>query len=146
MKHTLDLLLAQINPTVGAIADNAKLILEIIHTHAPHHDVILFPELALTGYPPEDLLFYPAFRVEVEHQLQRIQQASTACHIIVGHPEWQHGCCFNTASVFCKGKRLAHYHKQYLPNYGVFDEQRYFTSGEKRACILTIQGIRLGLS
>ncbi|MDP1614493.1 MAG: nitrilase-related carbon-nitrogen hydrolase, partial [Methylococcales bacterium] len=145
MPSALRLLMAQINPTVGAIEQNAQLILEIIQQHAKHHDLILFPELALCGYPPEDLLFNLDFHQAIQIQLNRIKLASQDCHVVIGHPELRHKHCFNAASVFFEGKQLAHYHKQALPNYGVFDEKRYFTPGEKRACVLTVKGHRLGV-
>lgn len=145
MTKPLRLLLAQINPMVGRIKENAAMMINIIAEQSPHHDLILFPELALSGYPPEDLLFQQEFHQLIETELKRIQAASSDCYVIVGHPQIRHGQCFNAASVFHQGKRHAHYHKQHLPNTGVFDEKRYFTPGEKRPCILTIHGMRLGV-
>ncbi len=107
--------------------------------------MILFPELILSGYPPEDLLFKDAFHQQIEYQLEHIKQATPDCHVIIGHPERHPQALFNAASVFYQGKKLAHYHKQELPNNGVFDEKRYFTPGEKRPCILTIKGMRFGV-
>jgi NAD+ synthase (glutamine-hydrolysing) len=141
----LRILVAQINPIVGNLHHNAKLIKDIITQHAQTHDIILFPELALTGYPPEDLLFQSNFHAQVETELKSIQAISLDCHVIVGHPQVRHGDCFNAASVFYQGKRLAHYHKQHLPNDGVFDEKRVFVPGEKRPCIFTLHGLRIGL-
>lgn len=142
---TLNILVAQINPIVGNLKHNTQLMLDIIKQHATTHDIILFPELALTGYPPEDLLLRHHFHEQVEFYLKQLQAASIDCHVIVGHPQQHQSNCFNAASVFYEGKRLAHYHKQNLPNKSVFDERRYFSPGEKRACIITIKGLRIGV-
>jgi len=145
MHQTLTCLMAQINPTVGAINANAEKIIHIIQTHQHDHDLIIFPELALTGYPPEDLLFRNAFHVLVENALEKIQASTKNCHVIVGHPALEDNQCYNAASLFAKGMRLACYFKQVIPNYGVFDEARYFAQGEATPCIFTIKGYRLGL-
>lgn len=141
----IKLLVAQINPSVGKIAANAMLILNIIKEHASNHDLILFPELALSGYPPEDLLFFQDFHAQIEDALEKIQTAAPNCHVIVGHPEKRDDRIFNTATLFYKNKRYVRYHKQKLPNEGVFDEKRYFTEGEKRSGIFTLKGIRCGI-
>ena len=145
MPQSLSLLMAQINPTIGAITANAKKIIHIIQEHQHNHDVIVFPELALTGYPPEDLLFRDELFLQIEKELQRIKTKTRQCHIIVGHPCIENGQCYNSASVFTNNERVALYHKQHLPNYGVFDEQRYFTKGADTPCLLTIKNHRLGL-
>jgi NAD+ synthase (glutamine-hydrolysing) len=144
-QSSIRILVAQINPIVGNLKHNTQLILDIIHQQSASHDLILFPELALTGYPPEDLLFRHHFHDQVELHLKRIQAETADCHVIIGHPQRHHTNCFNAASVFYQGKRLAHYHKQILPNDGVFDEKRYFSPGEKRPCIFTLQGVRFGV-
>lgn len=145
MQNSLLALLAQINPVVGAIQTNADHIISIIETHQSSHDLILFPELALTGYPPEDLLtrhdFYPA----VEATLLRIQAAVKDCHVVVGHPYCKDSLFYNTASVFHQGQCTLLYHKQHLPNIGVFDEKRYFSPGAQTLDLLTIKGHKLGL-
>lgn len=145
MNSFLKILMAQLNFKVGAIETNAEKIISVIVQEQSDHDVIVFPELAVTGYPPEDLLLRKEFHLRVQHALNEIQAASDNCHIVVGHTSWEDGHCFNSASVFYRGKRIALYHKQNLPNYGVFDEQRYFTPGDSKACVLTIKGYRLGL-
>lgn len=142
---SLNLLVAQINPIVGDIASNSLSILNIIKKHADNHDLILFPELALSGYPPEDLLFYQDFHTQIEDALKDIQKAAPNCHVIVGHPEKQGDFIFNAATLFYKNKRYVRYHKQKLPNEGVFDEKRYFTEGEKRPGIFTLKNIRCGI-
>jgi NAD+ synthase (glutamine-hydrolysing) len=137
--------MAQIDLTVGAIEANAEKIIAILLKEQKNHEVIAFPELALTGYPPEDLLFRDASHQRVETALQRIAEASADCHVIVGHPSLEEGKCFNSASVFYQGKRVLLYHKQKLPNYGVFDEARYFSPGQKEVGLLTIKGYRIAL-
>jgi NAD+ synthase (glutamine-hydrolysing) len=143
-QSTLNILMAQINPTVGAIETNCSKITSIIETQQEHHDVIIFPELALTGYPPEDLLFRNEFHQAVRASLQNIQDATKNCYVIVGHPSLDKEKCFNTASIFYNGQKTREYHKQNLPNYDVFDEARYFTPGKKDACILEISNYKIG--
>lgn len=145
MTKQLTLLMAQINPTVGAIAANVEKVITIILQHQDQHDVILFPELVITGYPPEDLLLRPALHDQVIAGLQRIAAVTHNCHIIVGHPSLIEGQFFNSASIYHKGGRIAFYHKHQLPNYGVFDEARYFDPGEKQLCILRINGYQFGI-
>lgn len=141
----LSLLFAQINPTVGAISSNRDSLLAIITAHQQDTDLILFPELALCGYPPEDLLFRPAFHATIEEALHSLAVHIKDCHVIIGHPLLENGQCFNAASVYFQGKLVARYRKQKLPNYGVFDELRYFSPGPAIPCLLNIKGYRLGL-
>ncbi|KTD49552.1 glutamine dependent NAD+ synthetase [Legionella rubrilucens] len=145
MNKTLDILLAQVNMTVGAIHANAETISTIVQAKQSSHDVLLFPELALTGYPPEDLLLRPEFHRQVEEALQGLAKQVGDCHVILGHPLFENDRCYNAASVLHRGQIIARYRKQKLPNYGVFDERRYFTPGPETACILTINGYKLGL-
>lgn len=141
-------MLAQINPTVGDIDNNLKKILSIIETHQGPHDLIIFPELALSGYPPLDLLFRESFHEAIALALKAIAANVKDCHVIIGHPVgWalvqQHmlgqGPTYNALTVFYQGKSIATYAKQKLPNYGIFDENRYFTPGTNEALILTIK-------
>lgn len=145
MTQTLKLLMAQIDPKVGAIEANADKIKAIINDHQNTHDLIVFPELIICGYPPEDLLFREAFRLRVERALVMLEALTDDCHVIIGHPWYENNQCFNAASVFYKGQRVALYFKQKLPNYAVFDERRYFTPGPAQASVLEIKGHRLGL-
>lgn len=145
MSQTLSILMAQINPTVGAISANAEKIIDIIQQNTNNHDLIVFPELALTGYPPEDLLLREEFFFQIETALKKIRENTNNCHVIIGHPTVDNGQCFNAASIFFQQTCIAIYHKQRLPNYGVFDEQRYFVSGKAQPCIFTIKNYRLGL-
>lgn len=135
--------LAQLDFTVGAIAKNTEKMLSCIAEHQ-HCDVIAFPELAITGYPPEDLLFRTDFAAEVTAKLQVIAAAATHSAVIVGHPHWVGEQLFNAVSVFHNGECLTRYFKQRLPNYGVFDEQRYFIPGHQ-AGYFEFRGQRVGL-
>ena len=145
MPQSLSLLMAQINPTVGAIAANAEKMIHIIRSHQHNHDLIIFPELSLTGYPPEDLLFRKELFHQIKDALTKIQANTEDCHVIVGHPCIEKNHLYNAASVIAKGQQIALYHKQHLPNYGVFDEQRYFSKGKPNPCLITIKNHRIGL-
>lgn len=145
MTQKLTLLMAQMNPTLGAINNNTAQILETINHHQEQHAIIVFPELALTGYPPEDLLFHEQFYTDCEIALQTIAASVDDCHVIIGHPSHINGKNYNSASVYYKKQRIALYHKQALPDYGVFDEKRYFTAGETNPCIFNIGDVRVAL-
>ena len=121
--------LAQVNPTVGDLEGNVRLILEWMEK-ARHLgcDVVAFPELALTGYPPEDLLFKPAFIEANLKALDEVAKASRGLTAVVGFVD-KRDDIFNAAAVLHDGRLAGVYHKQYLPNYGVFDENRYFQAG-----------------
>jgi NAD+ synthase (glutamine-hydrolysing) len=142
---SLNILMAQINPTVGAIEKNVKKILDIIIDQQSQYDLIIFPELCITGYPPEDLLYRKDLYDRVNTALSSLQQAVKDCHVIVGHPTLKQGEHFNSASIFFKRQCITTYHKQILPNYGVFDEARYFTNGPSQACRFEIQNHPFGL-
>ena len=121
--------LAQINPTVGAIEANARLVLDWMErAHAAGCDLVAFPELALTGYPPEDLLFKTAFIEANLRALADVARQSRGITAVVGYVD-KRDDIFNAAAVLHDGAQVGTYHKQYLPNYGVFDENRYFQSG-----------------
>lgn len=140
---TLSVVLAQKNWYVGDIEGNTTRIIQLIN-NSQHHDLIVFSELAVCGYPPEDLLFRDDFRERCETQLAHIAQASQHCGVIIGHPTWQGEVIYNSLSFFYQGQCIARYHKQQLPNYDVFDEKRYFTAGRQRG-IVNFKGYRLGL-
>jgi NAD+ synthase (glutamine-hydrolysing) len=121
--------LAQVNPTVGDLEGNVRLILDWMErARALGCDVVAFPELALTGYPPEDLLFKPAFIEANLRALEEVAKASRHLTAVVGFVD-RRDDIFNAAAVLHDGRRAGVYHKQYLPNYGVFDENRYFQAG-----------------
>jgi len=145
MTQKISLLMAQINPIVGGISANLKKILEIIQSNQERYDIIVFPELAITGYPPEDLLFRNEFYEQTENALTLIRKETQHCHVVIGHPTRDKEHRYNSASVFFQGNRIALYHKQCLPNYGVFDEIRYFSPGKPTACVFPIKNINFGL-
>lgn len=123
--------LAQINCTVGDIAGNTDKILDYANrAHAAGASLIVTPELALCGYPPEDLLFREDFNRACEHALQKIALVLPNITLLIGHPHLVDDTLFNAASVIQNGLITATYHKQCLPNYSVFDEERYFEAGE----------------
>jgi NAD+ synthase (glutamine-hydrolysing) len=121
--------LGQINATVGDLEGNVRLIVHgIERARALGCSLVAFPELAITGYPPEDLLFKPAFIEANLRALDAVTQASRGLSVIVGFVD-KRDDIFNAAAVLHDGRRVGVYHKQYLPNYGVFDENRYFQAG-----------------
>src|SRR5574341_1155054 len=121
--------LAQVNPTVGAIEANARLVVDWMgRARAAGCDVVAFPELTLTGYPPEDLLFKPTFIEANLRALADVAARSRGITAVLGFVD-KRDDIFNAAAVLHDGAHVGTYHKQYLPNYGVFDENRYFQSG-----------------
>ena len=125
--------IAQVDLCVGDIDGNTELVLEYISRarDSAGADTIIFPELALTGYPPEDLLLRPHFHVQVEQALQRVIRGSQGISVILGHPTQKETRLYNSCSLVRDGEIITTYHKRNLPNYGVFDEKRYFTEGEE---------------
>ncbi|MGC1183076.1 NAD+ synthase [Legionella sp.] len=145
MQNKLRILMAQTNPTVGALTANCNQIIEIIKSKQEDHDVIIFPELALIGYPPEDLLFRKEFQQAVRDNLKQIEAVTKDCHVLIGHSSVDQGICYNSVSILYQGKIISEYHKQNLPNYEIFDEARYFTPGPKNPCILQINNYKIGI-
>ena len=145
MDRVLRVALAQVNPTVGDLAGNARLIAgRIDEARAAQADIVCFPELALTGYPPEDLVLKPSFVRDNLKHLQMVVAASKGISVVVGFVD-EDGEIFNAAAFIRDGELKAVYHKVFLPNYGVFDEERYFAVGH-RCPIIEQNGIRVGLS
>lgn len=146
MKNSVTLALAQLDFTVGDVAGNTAKIQEY-STRARDElqaDLVIFPELSICGYPPEDLLFHSGLRRRVEQALTEIRDSTKGIAVLVGYPEYADDNIHNSCAVFSDGKLLCHYRKQGLPNYGVFDEKRYFTAG-KDAAVFRLNGIRIGL-
>lgn len=127
MSQSVSVSLVQQQFPVGAVKQNSQRVIELAEQAAT--DLVIFPELTLTGYPPEDLLLRDDFMQLVEQGLATILAANYPGVIVVGHPWRQDNALYNAASVIANGKLLGRYFKQSLPNYGVFDEQRYFTAG-----------------
>lgn len=124
--------LVQFNPIVGDLIGNADRIIAYCHQAIEKQaTAIVFPELAITGYPPEDLLLRDDFINAVEKQLERISIECPLLTIIIGYPEKGEGVLYNSVAVLKAGELLANYRKQQLPNYGVFDEKRYFQAGSQ---------------
>lgn len=145
MSQHLTLALAQLNLTVGAIEANTDAMLAAAGRAAEQGaELVLFPELAITGYPPEDLLFRHDLYQRVDAALARMAAASLHTALVVGHPWRQDGKLYNAASFFYQGQLLGRYFKQLLPNYGVFDEKRYFSAGDA-SCVIDFKGHKLGL-
>ena len=138
--------LAQFDFPVGAVEDNARRIIGLIAQARDAHraDVVLFPELALSGYPPEDLLQRPDFLAACATALAGIAAATQGIVAIVGHPESAGAMAFNAASVLRDGAIARTYRKRELPNYAVFDERRYFAAGDA-PCVIDIDGVGVGV-
>ena len=142
----LHLALAQWDFCVGDIDGNARAIIDLAgRARASGADVVVLPELALTGYPPEDLLFRPGLHRRVQAALARIAAAVNGIHVVLGYPERGGEQLYNSCVVLRDGQQVANYRKQHLPNYAVFDEKRYFVAGEG-AGVVTIKGVRIALS
>ncbi|MEW6075298.1 MAG: NAD+ synthase [Candidatus Omnitrophota bacterium] len=129
--HTVRLAIAQINPTVGDLRGNEELIMHYLDRIKGFDvDLIAFPELAVTGYPPEDLLMKPHFIQDNLKAIGRIGKAVKDVVAVIGFVDKKGGRLFNAAAVAYEGKIAGVYHKMRLPNYGVFDEKRYFSEGK----------------
>jgi NAD+ synthase (glutamine-hydrolysing) len=146
MSASLRIALAQLNLFVGDVAGNAQ---RLIDTSAQARDdmqadLVLFPELSLSGYPPEDLLFHSGLRRQVKTALDRVRSETSGITVVAGYPEYAEEGIYNAAAVLCDGETVANYRKQELPNYSVFDEKRYFEHGLD-TCIFELKGIRVAL-
>ena len=141
------LAIAQLDLAVGDVAGNAEKI--ILYANRARDelraDLVVFPELSVCGYPPKDLLFHTGLRKNVEDGITQIRENVRGIAVHVGFPEYVDDLIYNTSAVFLDGKTLSRYRKQELPNYGVFDEERYFTSG-KDAEVFVLNGVRIGLN
>lgn len=142
----LRIVIAQLNFLVGDIQGNLDkhIAAATIARDSYRADLIIFPELSLTGYPPEDLLFRKDFIESAAHSLELFKKRVMNIHCLIGHPQLTSEGLVNAASVIYNGKILAHYAKQHLPNYGIFDEPRYFVPGAS-TCVFAINHIPLGL-
>ncbi len=141
------IVMAQLNLLVGDIDGNASRVIESARRASAElgADVVVYPELTLTGYPPEDLLLRPSLAARIERALARIVAARLECAVVLGFPEVTAEGLFNSLTVIDGGTRLANYRKQHLPNYEVFDEQRYFRAGAG-ACVAELRGVRVGFT
>ncbi|MCJ9712859.1 NAD+ synthase, partial [Bordetella hinzii] len=141
--------IAQINACVGDLAGNAARVLQAARqAHGHGADILVAPELVLTGYPPEDLLLRPLF-IERQHaELDKLAADLAGLgglHVLVGHVERREGRLYNAATLLAGGRRLGTYCKRELPNYSVFDEQRYFTA-DTQPLVFELKGQRFGVN
>ncbi len=139
--------LAQLNTHVGAIDTNTKKVLATAHRARDEFncDLTVFPELTLSGYPPEDLLLHGGMRRRVEAALEEVRKGSDGIGIYVGFPEYTGDNIYNSGALFRDRVELARHRKQALPNYSVFDEKRYFESGDGPT-VVDFRGVKLGLT
>jgi NAD+ synthase (glutamine-hydrolysing) len=147
MTDKITVALAQLDLMVGDVAGNTRKILDYT-TRAREEllaDLVVFPELSICGYPPEDLLFHSGLRRRVEEAVETIRDSVRDIAVLLGFPDYSDDKIFNACVVFKDGKILAHYRKQMLPNYSVFDEVRYFKAGTA-ASVFALNGIRVGLN
>ncbi len=147
MSRSLRIVMGQLNLLVGDIDGNADKLIRAANRARDEigGDLIVFPELALTGYPPEDLLLRADLLERAEKGLAAIAGAVHGVDVIIGHPHRRGDRLYNAASVVHNGKIIATYLKQILPNYGVFDEKRYFAPGNN-PCVIDIHGVPVGVT
>ena len=144
------IVLAQVNFKVGDIDGNLERISSAIAEAKANNDadkalMVVFSELGLIGYPPEDLLLRPSLQHRIETALQHVSSLSENITVVVGYPWREQGQLFNMAGVWQSGEQVAQYAKRCLPNYQVFDEQRYFTTGDD-VCVFEWLGHKVGLT
>jgi NAD+ synthase (glutamine-hydrolysing) len=148
MKDSLRIAMAQFDFPVGAVASNAERIGRMIAEARDEFgaDIVLFPELAISGYPPEDLLLRPSFLAACEAALHQVATAATGIVAVVPWPESAGSVLYNSASVLRDGRIEATYRKRELPNYAVFDERRYFeVDPNGGSCVFEVEGVPVGV-
>ncbi|MDB6090113.1 MAG: synthetase [Gammaproteobacteria bacterium] len=146
MTDSLKIALAQLDLLVGDVQGNATRVIATARRARADlgADLILFPELTLSGYPPEDLLFHRGFRRQIETGLERVRQEVQDVSVVVGFPEYARAGIYNSAALICGGSIAAIHRKAELPNYKVFDEKRYFQPGAQPT-VVDHQGFKIGL-
>jgi NAD+ synthase (glutamine-hydrolysing) len=144
---TLRIAMAQLDMLVGDITKNTQSVIDAAckARDEEHADVVVFPELTLTGYPPEDLLLRSSLDTRIESALAKLLAEIRDIHVVVGYPRRIDGELFNCAGVIYQGQLLVEYAKQKLPNFLVFDDKRYFSEGREPG-IVEIKGVKVGLS
>ncbi|PMR75888.1 NAD+ synthase [Billgrantia endophytica] len=143
----LTLVMAQLDPLVGDIPGNADRAIEAVREARIEHgaDIVVFPELYLSGYPPEDLLLRPSMETRLREARARMAaKVARDVLVVIGYPGRREGSTYNLAGLLYNGEWLDEYAKQVLPNYQVFDERRYFATGE-RSLVIDHKGAKLGL-
>ena len=137
--------LAQHDFLVGDIRGNLRKAQGLIaQARSAEADLVLFPEMALTGYPPEDLLLRPGFLKAVRHAVNELIESVQGVDVVIGHPWEEQGQRYNAVSWIRNGRLAGRYFKQLLPNYAVFDEQRYFIPGSG-TLVLELKGTRIAV-
>ena len=147
MDTTVKVALAQVDLAVGDVAGNTAKIIDFASRARDEEraDLVVFPELSICGYPPEDLLLHAGLRDSVARAIAEIRDKVFGIAVLIGFPEYDNKLIYNSCAVFLDGHAIAHYRKHLLPNYSVFDEERYFTAG-KEAAVFKLKGIRFGLT
>ncbi len=147
MSAKLRIVMAQLDLLVGDVAGNLEQVIAAAHRSRDelHAQLVVYPELTLTSYPPEDLLLHSGLRREVEAGVHRLIDEIRGISLLVGYPLYADGRIYNAASMIGDGRLHAIYRKQELPNYSVFDEKRYFTPGEQ-ATLIEVGGVRIGIN
>ncbi len=147
MNSHLKIAICQLNFLVGDVEGNCKIMIECIRKAREQLavDCVVFTELALTGYPPEDLLYRSNVLRRVQKALSNIKKESMGIHVVLGLPWVEENLQYNAAVVLRDGNIEATYYKMSLPNYDVFDEKRYFESGQQ-ACVIDINGVAVGIT
>jgi len=143
----LKIAIAQKNFIVGDIFGNTEIVVNTLKSNQNEGiDIIIFPELTLSGYPPEDLLLKAEFHRKMSHALTTIIEKTTtfSTAIVIGYPTKENHICYNALSLIAAGKIIATHYKQALPNYSVFDEQRYFSAG-KTSTVFNFNGTNIAL-
>ncbi|HVH84973.1 MAG TPA: NAD+ synthase [Steroidobacteraceae bacterium] len=146
MSETLGIALAQINLLVGDVQGNAARVVAAARSARVElgADLVLLPELALSGYPPEDLLFHRGFRRQIEAGLARVRSEAGAAAVMMGFPEYTRAGIYNSAALVDGGEVAAIHRKAELPNYKVFDEKRYFRAGAQPT-VVELKAFGVGL-
>ena len=145
---SLNILMAQMNTLVGDFDGNTQRVLDTVARAVTRHEkaVVVFPELTLSGYPPEDLLLRPSIALRVSQSLDKLcAELPPSAWVVLGYPRRDGNALYNVAGVIHGNELVAEYRKQSLPNYQVFDEKRYFAPGTE-PCVLDIEGVQVGLS
>ncbi len=146
MSSSLRIALAQLDLFVGDVAGNTQRVIDASAEARDRlkADLVLFPELTLCGYPPEDLLFHNGLRKQVAAALERVRAQTSGIGVVIGYPEYAGTDIYNSAALIRDGETLANYRKQELPNYSVFDEKRYFKQG-RESCVVELNGVRVAI-
>jgi NAD+ synthase (glutamine-hydrolysing) len=147
MNSTVKVALAQVDLAVGDVAGNTAKILDYVARARDEMqaDLVVFPELSVCGYPPEDLLLHAGLRYRTEQAVADIREAVKGIAVLIGFPEYVDDQIYNSCAVFSDGELLCGYRKHLLPNYRVFDEERYFTAGTE-AAVFRLNGLGVGLT